>query len=138
MTQTIYLDVYFGFNFLMDFLVLLILGIIIKTKKHIARTVISAIIGGIYATIVLMLKLEGGITYFLTYMIMAEVLIVVAFGGDNLKANLRNIAILYSITFLLNGLLNLLYFNLENKNIVQGAQNTYYGKQIFLLYCLWE
>ena len=127
MTQTIYLDVYFGFNFLMDFLVLLILGIIIKTKKHIARTVISAIIGGIYATIVLMLMLEGGITYFLTYMIMAEVLIVIAFGGDNLKANLRNIAILYSITFLLNGLLNLLYFNLENKNIVQGAQNTYYG-----------
>ena len=60
MTQTIYLDVYFGFNFLMDFLVLLILGIIIKTKKHIARTVISAIIGGIYSTIVLMLKLEGG------------------------------------------------------------------------------
>jgi len=134
MTQTIYLDVYFGFNFLMDFLVLLILGIIIKTEKHIARTVISAIIGGIYATIVLMLKLEGGITYFLTYMIMAEVLIIIAFGRDNLKTNLRNIAILYSITFLLNGLLNLLYFNLENKNIVQGAQNTYYGKtNIFII-----
>ena len=48
--------------------------------------------------------------------------------------DLRNIAILYSITFLLNGLLNLLYFNLENKNIVQGAQNTYYGKtNIFII-----
>lgn len=51
MEQDIYLDVYFSFNFLMDFCAFLT-GIIIKTTK-IYRTIVSAIIGATYATIVM-------------------------------------------------------------------------------------
>nr|MBP7907491.1 sigma-E processing peptidase SpoIIGA [Lachnospira sp.] len=37
MEQDIYLDVYFSFNFLMDFFVLFLTGIIIKNNKKIYR-----------------------------------------------------------------------------------------------------
>ena len=53
MEQDIYLDVYFSFNFLMDFFVLFLTGIIIKNNKKIYRTIVSAIIGATYATIVM-------------------------------------------------------------------------------------
>lgn len=128
MTQSIYIDVYFGFNFLMDFLILLILGIIIKTKKNIVRTILSAITGAVYAVFILVLEIEGGVIYFFTYVVMAEIMLFIAFGKQDIKDNIKNIAILYAITFLLNGILNLIYYGFGSDSIAIGARSTYYGK----------
>jgi stage II sporulation protein GA (sporulation sigma-E factor processing peptidase) len=128
MTQSIYIDVYFEFNFLMDFFIMLILGIVIKTKKNVLRTILSAITGAIYAVLVLVLEMKGGVIYFFTYMVMAEILLLIAFGKQNIKENIKNMIILYTITFLLNGMLNLIYYGFDSNSISVSAKNTYYGK----------
>lgn len=135
MTQSIYIDVYFGFNFLMDFLIMLILGIIIKAHNNILRNVLSAITGSIYAVIILILEIKGGVIYFFTYVVMAEIMLLIAFGKQALRENIKNVIILYAVTFLLNGMINLIYYGFDSeKSITDSAKSTYYGKiNIFIV-----
>lgn len=135
MTQNIYIDVYFGFNFLMDFLVILILEIIVKSKKAVVRGIISSIIGALYAVILLVFNMKGGMIYFLTYIVISEIMLWISLGKQTIKDNLKNIIILYGITFFMNGIINLLYYGFDgSQNIVMRANNTYYGKiNIFIV-----
>lgn len=135
MTQNIYIDVYFGFNFLMDFLVILILEIIVKSKKAVVRGIISSIIGALYAVILLVFNMKGGMIYFLTYIVISEIMLWISLGKQTIKDNLKNIIILYGITFFMNGIINLLYYGFDgSQNIVRRANNTYYGKiNIFIV-----
>lgn len=135
MTQNIYIDVYFGFNFLMDFLVILILEIIVKSKKAVVRGIISSIVGSLYAVILLVFNMKGGMIYFLTYIVISEIMLWISLGKQTIKDNLKNIIILYGITFFMNGIINLLYYGFDgSQNIVMRANNTYYGKiNIFIV-----
>lgn len=135
MTQNIYIDVYFGFNFLMDFLVILILEIIVKSKKAVVRGIISSIVGALYAVILLVFNMKGGMIYFLTYIVISEIMLWISLGKQTIKDNLKNIIILYGITFFMNGIINLLYYGFDgSQNIVMRANNTYYGKiNIFIV-----
>lgn len=135
MTQNIYIDVYFGFNFLMDFLVILILEIIVKSKKAVVRGIISSIVGALYAVILLVFNMKGGMIYFLTYIVISEIMLWISLGKQTIKDNIKNIVILYGITFFMNGIINLLYYGFDSShNIVRRANSTYYGRiNIFIV-----
>lgn len=135
MTQTIYIDVYFGFNFLMDFLVLLILEIIVNHKRSIVRAVLSAVFGAVYAVIILVSGLEGGVTYLITYIVISEIMLWILLGKQTIRDNIKNLVVLYGVTFFLNGIINLFYYGLDGKSdIVSKANHTYYGKiNIFIV-----
>ena len=128
MEQDIYLDVYFSFNFLMDFFVLFLTGIIIKNNKKIYRTIVSAIIGATYATIVMITEdmeiyqksigiFQKGIgedltkllKIVLTYVVIVYVMELIAYGKYNAVTMTRNMIIIYIITFILSGAVNAYY-----------------------------
>ena len=111
MTVNVYLDVYFGFNFLMDMAVLYITGEIIKNSKNIIRTVAAAFLGSFYATELLVLNLHGLLIYLLTYIVVAQLMILVAFGYSDLKDNLTKLSGMYLSVLVLNGAINLLGIN---------------------------
>ncbi len=146
MEQDIYLDVYFSFNFLMDFFVLFLTGIIIKNNKKIYRTIVSAIIGATYATIVIITEgmeiFQKNIGIFqkgigedltkllkivLTYVVIVYVMELIAYGKYNAVTMTRNIIIIYIITFILSGVVNAYYW----ENRVDGINVT---KTILLVF----
>lgn len=146
MEQDIYLDVYFSFNFLMDFFVLFLTGIIIKNNKKIYRTIVSAIIGATYATIVMITEdmeiyqksigiFQKGIgedltkllKIVLTYVVIVYVMELIAYGKYNAVTMTRNMIIIYIITFILSGAVNAYYC----ENMVDGINVT---KTILLVF----
>ena len=139
MEQDIYLDVYFSFNFLMDFFVLFLTGIIIKNNKKIYRTIVSAIIGATYATIVMITEgmeiyqksigifqkgigedLTKPLKIVLTYVVIVYVMELIAYGKYNAVTMTRNMIIIYIITFVLSGAVNAYYW----ENRVDGINVT--------------
>lgn len=146
MEQDIYLDVYFSFNFLMDFFVLFLTGIIIKNNKKIYRTIVSAIIGATYATIVMITEdmeiyqksigiFQKGIgedltkllKIVLTYVVIVYVMELIAYGKYNAVTMTKNMIIIYIITFILSGAVNAYYC----ENRVDGINVT---KTILLVF----
>lgn len=146
MEQDIYLDVYFSFNFLMDFFVLFLTGIIIKNNKKIYRTIVSAIIGATYATIVIITEgmeiyqksigifqkgigedLTKPLKIVLTYVVIVYVMELIAYGKYNAVTMTRNMIIIYIITFILSGAVNAYYW----ENMVDGINVT---KTILLVF----
>ncbi|MGN0383889.1 MAG: sigma-E processing peptidase SpoIIGA [Eubacterium sp.] len=106
--KVIYLDVYFAINFLMDFLILLILRCILK-KKTVFRLVMSALIGAVYACIILVTNADGIIWMLCTYVVISTIMIIVAFGIADIRKMIKRSALLYLITFTANGIINVLY-----------------------------
>ena len=118
MTINVYLDVYFGFNFLMDMSVLYITGEMVKNSKSIVRTILAAFFGAIYATNMLLKNQNGVWGYILTYIVVAQLMVLIAFGYLNIRDNFIKMAGLYISTFLLNGIINLLGINAKLCNVI--------------------
>lgn len=126
MEQNIYLDVYFSFNFLMDFFVLFLTGILIKNNKKLYRTILAAIIGAGYATVVLIIDIidfrrdyQGDnaiIELIATYFLIVYIMEIVAYGKYRFSIMIRNMIIIYMITFMLSGALNAFFYQNRHKN----------------------
>lgn len=128
MEQNIYLDVYFGFNFLMDFCVLFITGILIKSRKNILRTTASAGIAALYSTIILVLNASGIIVMLFTYFFMTLIMLLIAFGKTNIKSTVKNFLTLYFVTVVMNGIINTFYYGTGfGKGIVERAVTNTFG-----------
>lgn len=108
--MVVYLDEFFLINFIMDLLVLLIVKLITSDTKSVCRTVMAAILGGLYACVILVLDIDYGIVESLfTYVVMSVLLTVIAFGSKNVKALTEKLALLFMAVFLMSGVINLAY-----------------------------
>lgn len=125
---------------------LFLTGIIIKNNKKIYRTIVSAIIGATYATIVMITEgmeifqksigifqkgigedLTKPLKIVLTYVVIVYVMELIAYGKYNAVTMTRNIIIIYIITFILSGAVNAYYW----ENRVDGINVT---KTILLVF----
>lgn len=128
MKHYIYLDVYFCFNFLMDFFVLFITRIIIRNNKSIARISLSSGIGALYATMLLILEFRSVFITFMTYLLIAGLLIVSAFGRAKLKDSIKRLCVLYCVTFATNGLINSVYYGSRwGRSVLEKANTVTFG-----------
>lgn len=116
MEQNIYLDVYFGFNFLMDFFVLFITGIIIKQNRCIWRMILASLIGSLYATIILLFDISGMLSMIFTYILVAYFMVRIAFRRTSIKSVVARIGILYLVTFVVSGIVNMTYYESLRNN----------------------
>lgn len=128
MEQNIYLDVYFGFNFLMDFFVLYITGKVIKNRKSLMRIIAAGGVGGLYATVIMVFGSGGIIEWISTYLIMASIMLLIAFGKTKIIIHLKRMGILYGITFGISGLINTLYYSCNRgKSLIKQATEPMLG-----------
>lgn len=125
MEQNIYLDVYFCFNFLMDFFVLFLTRIIIKNNKRLYRIILSAIIGATYAVVILVLKYSCTyeiynmieIEKIITYVVVVYIMVLVAYGKYRFRVMLRHMLFVYLITFMLSGIIDMIYYSSGTKRL---------------------
>lgn len=126
MYYVIYLDVFFMVNFLMDLLILLIVGKLLKCTATHFRSVLAAIFGAAFICIMITKPLGNQVLEkLITYFGISFGMVRIAYGMKGLKNNLKAFLLLYLVTFLFGGIMNALYYYSEFgsvlRNVVMGT-----------------
>jgi len=122
MQPVIYLDVFFALNFLMDFFLLFLVRKICVVVKPIYRVTGAAAIGAIYACAVVISEIKYNILeMLLTYLVISVLMIVTSFGFKSIKLLIKQVIMLYMITFMMCGIINAIYYRTEFGAIIDYA-----------------
>lgn len=100
--MTIYIDVVLIENLIMNYIILLATGIILKEKIKHFRLIISSLIGAIYSIIAYMNILEIYSTSILK-IVLSVIIIYVAFNPQNVKKMFKQLLIFYLTSFAFGG-----------------------------------
>ena len=115
--MTIYIDVIFLENLFMNYIILFATGIIVKAKLKITRTLISSIIGSIYAVLSYMsiLKVYSNI---LLKIFLSISMVYIAFNAENAKVFFKQLIIFYLTSFTFGGVAFALLYFVSPQNIL--------------------
>lgn len=116
--MTIYIDIIFLENILMNYIILFATLVIIKskTKYQQIRLIISSIIGSCYAIIVY-LDILSIYSNIFAKIILSIIMVYVAFGAQNLKTLLKQILIFYFVSFIFGGCTVALIYFIKPENV---------------------
>ena len=107
---TIYIDVIFLENLIMNSIILYATAIILKIKPKMIKIIISSAIGSIYAIITYITEIEI-YTSVILKTILAIIIVYIAFNPQNIKKMLKEVAIFYLTSFVFGGAtLYLIYY----------------------------
>ena len=120
--MTIYIDIIFLENLFMNYIIIFATGIIIKAQIKIIRTLISSIIGSIYAVISYMSILEI-CSNILLKIILSIVMVYIAFKPLNIKAFLKELIIFYLTSFTFGGVAFALLYLVNPQNILMEKRS---------------
>ena len=105
----IYIDLFFLFNVIMDFMIILGTSIILKRNSNLIRIIISSLIGGLSSIL-----LFGNINKILIEVISIIVMMLISFGYKGIRYLINNILYMYILSTLLGGIIYL--FNIKVSN----------------------
>lgn len=114
---TIYIDIIFLENLIMNSIILYATAIILKIRPKIVRVVASSVIGSIYAIITYVTEIEI-YTFAILKTILAVIMIYVAFNPQNVKKMLKQIAIFYLTSFVFGGVTLYLIYYIKPQDIL--------------------
>ena len=107
---TIYIDMVFFENVIMNIIIIYATSTILKIKPKFARIIISSILGAIYSIVLYITKLEI-YTSVISKMILAIIITYIAFNPKNVKILFKQVLIFYLTSFVFGGVaLYLIYF----------------------------
>lgn len=100
--MTIYIDIVLIENLIMNFIILLATGLILKEKIKKVRLLLSSLLGAIYSVISYMSILEI-YTSMILKIILSIVMIYIAFNPQNMKKMWKDILLFYLTSFVFGG-----------------------------------
>lgn len=107
---TIYIDIIFFENLIMNSIILYATGIILKIKPKVIRVLVSSGIGSIYAIITYITEIPIYTTV-IVKATLAIIMVYVAFNSQNFKKMCKQVAIFYLTSFVFGGVaLYLIYY----------------------------
>lgn len=110
MTYNLYVDVFFGINFVMDFFVLSILRTILKSETRFFRIWLGSLIGALWAVFLVVCPvLPMFLQLILTYTGISILMVKAAFGVRGVRETGKALAGLYMTTVTTGGFLHLVY-----------------------------
>ncbi len=121
--MTIYVDIIFLENLFMNYIILFATGIIVKAPIKIFKTLISSIIGSIYAIISYISGLKIYSNIFLK-IILSITMVYIAFENKNLKQFLKQLIIFYLTSFTFGGVAFALLYFISPENILMEKRST--------------
>lgn len=126
--MTIYIDIIFIENLLMNLIILNATGIILKIKTKTWRIFLSSLVGAIYVIITYITKIEI-YTSLILKAILAVIMIYIAYEPQNIKKMLKQIAIFYLTSFIFGGVtLYLIYYIKPQEILIKNG--IYVGEYI--------
>ena len=107
---TIYIDIIFLENLLMNSIILYATAVILKISPKLIRVIVSSTIGSVYAIILYITEIPI-YTSIVSKLILAVVMVYVAYNPQNFKKMLKQVAIFYLTSFVFGGVtLYLIYY----------------------------
>ena len=106
-----YIDLFFIFNFVIDFIITLSVSIILKRKSSYIRMILSSLLGG-FSSLLLFTSLNK----ILIEIISIVLIVVISFGYKGIRYVIKNILYMYILSTLLGGIIYL--FNIKVSNNV--------------------
>ncbi len=134
MNYVVYLDVFLIINTFMDFLILVIAKSLIKPQTTLFRCLAGAGVGGILSVISLLIPYKAIWLRFITsYIIICFVMCRVAFRIKGIRSNIKNMCIVYGVTFTLGGAMNALYYYTSLGFVINRILSGEYIKAVNIL-----
>ena len=119
--MTIYLDVIFLENFIINFIILYAVGIETKTKIKFLKLMLASIVGSIYVVIVYLIN-NSFFSNIIMKILLSIVMIYIAYKTNNLKTVLKMILYFYLTSFVFGGgTLALIYIVNTGKISIQNG-----------------
>ena len=114
--MTIYLDIIFLENTLMNYIILYATGFIQKIKMKNLRLIFSSIIGAIYAIVAYLniIPIYSGI---FMKILLSSIMIYVAFNNQNIKQMLKNLLLFYLASFVIGGCALAMLYMISPQNV---------------------
>lgn len=114
--MTIYLDVIFLENMVINYIILYATGVVLKERIKQSRLIMGSTIGAIYSIIYYLFKLKiySGL---LIKIILSIVIIYVSFNSNNLKDLLKKILLFYLASFVFGGAVIAIIYMVNSQNI---------------------
>ena len=106
-----YIDLFFIFNFVIDFIITLSVSIILKRKSSYIRMILSSLLGG-FSSLLLFTSLNKILIEIISIVLM----VVISFGYKGIRYVIKNILYMYILSTLLGGIIYL--FNIKVSNNV--------------------
>ena len=100
--MTIYIDIIFIENLIINYIILYATGIISKTKIKNIRIIIASLIGATYSIIYYILKLEI-YSSFILKIVLSAVMISIAYNTKNFKTLGKKVILFYLVSFVFAG-----------------------------------
>ena len=100
--MTIYLDIIFIENILMNFIIIFATGIVIKEKIIKIRILISSFIGAVY-TILMYINIISIYSNFIMKLILSIAIVYISFKPNTLKKLIKNLIMFYFVSFVFGG-----------------------------------
>lgn len=114
--MTIYLDVIFLENIVINYIILYVTGIISKAQIKQKKLIAGALIGAIYSIIYYLLKLKL-YSNCIIKIILSIVIIYVAFNSNSFKDLLKKVLLFYLISFVFGGSAIAIIYMVNSQNI---------------------
>ncbi len=115
--MTIYLDIVFVENIIMNYIILFTTGIICKEKIKQMRIVISSIIGSIYSVAYYITDIKFYATI-IAKILLSIAMVYIAFGYKNLKKTFKYLVIFYLASFAFGGCAFAILYYIKPENIL--------------------
>lgn len=120
--MTIYLDIVFVENIIMNYIILFSTGLICKEKIKQMRIVISSIIGSIYSVAYYITEITLYVTI-IAKILLSIIMIYIAFGSKNLKKTFKSLVIFYLTSFAFGGCAFAILYYIKPENILYQNGN---------------
>ena len=125
--MTVYIDLYFIFNFAMDLLIILLCRRILGYRRSLKRAFAGALIGAVYAVCVLPVTSS---LILILHLFFGALIPLIACGFGNMRRFLRLLLYFYGIGFFLGGALSAA---LRGFALYLGGESTFYLGITFIL-----
>lgn len=114
-----YAEYVFVENFIIDFILLLITGKLMKRVIMLRRLVISSLIGSLYVILTYYIGREF-MTYFIVKLSISVLMIMIAFDSKGILTNIRVIICFYIASLIMVGIISALYYLTNDKLTVNA------------------
>ena len=114
--MTVYIDVVFIENLVINYIILYATGIISKTKIKQIRILIGSLIGALYSIIYYLINLKI-YSSFILKIILSIVIIYVAFNSKNIKILMKQTILFYLVSFVFGGAAISIIYMVNSKGI---------------------
>ncbi len=115
--MTVYLDVVFFENVILNYIIILSTALISKSKINTKRIILSSMVGGIFAILNYMVDLHMFASIIIK-IIISIIMIIIAFGNYHIKKIFKQIIFFYLVSFTFGGIAFMLLFFVNPNNII--------------------